>query len=115
RRAPAAAFCLLGVAITYALAANFLTLIGTIFAERLLYLPSAFFLVLVGLGAARLPRGATVAAMALLLSMASLRTMTYARGWNDRLAFYEASLRDQPQSIQLYILAANEAVERGRL
>src|SRR5207244_4498676 len=32
RRAGAAAFCLLGVAITYAMAANLLTLIGTIFA-----------------------------------------------------------------------------------
>src|SRR5213079_3259134 len=96
RRAGAAAFCLLGVAVTYALAANFLTLIGTIFAERLLYLPSAFLLILVGLAAARLPRRATVAAMAALLALGSLRTFTYARSWNDRLSFYEAALRTQP-------------------
>ena len=42
----AAVFCLLAVGITYGMVANVLTLIGTIFAERLMYLPSAFFLIL---------------------------------------------------------------------
>jgi hypothetical protein len=115
KRAWAAALCLLGVAATYGLVSNFLTLIGTIFAERLMYLPSAFFLVLVGIGAARLPRRAVAPALAVLLALASVRTFTYARRWNDRLGFYRSSLAEQPESVQLYLLASMEAKERGRL
>jgi hypothetical protein len=115
KRAWPAALCLLGVAATYGLVSNFLTLIGTIFAERLMYLPSAFFLVLVGIGAARVPRRVVAPALAVLLALASVRTFTYARRWNDRLAFYDVSRREQPESIQLYLLTSMEAKERGRL
>lgn len=115
RRHWPAVFCLLGVAATYGLVANALTLIGTIFGERLMYLPSAFFLVLVGLGAARLPRRAVVPVVAVLLMLASLRTFTYARRWNDRLAFYEASFREQPRSVQICLLLSSDARVRGRL
>lgn len=118
RRAWSALFCLLGVAITYGMVANVLTLIGTIFAERLLYLPSAFFLMLVGIGAARLPRRALPAAsvaLALLLALGSARTVSYASKWNDRLAFYQSSLRAQPGSVQLYLLLSSEARVRGEL
>jgi hypothetical protein len=116
RRAWAAAFCVLAVGITYGMVANALTLIGTIFNERLMYLPSVFFLVLVGIGAAaawgRRPR-VTVAVLVLLVLLGSLRTFTYARRWNDRRGFYEASLREQPRSVQLYLLLATEYRERG--
>lgn len=118
RRNWAAVFCLLGVAVTYGMVANLLTLIGTIFAERLLYLPSAFFVMLVGIGAARLPRRAlpaASAALAVLLALGSVRTVSYARRWDDRLAFYQASLREQPRSIQLYLLLSSEARVRGEL
>lgn len=115
RRAWAAAFCLLALGVTYGLVANVLTLIGTIFAERLMYLPSAFFLMLVGVGAARLPRRAVAGALAVLLALGSVRTVSYARRWNDRLAFYEASLAEQPRSVQLYLLLSSEARVRGRL
>ena len=116
RRAWPAAFCLAGVAVTYGVVANAVTLIGTIFNERLMYLPSAFFLALVGLGAARLPRRARPAAaatLAVLLALGSLRTFTYARRWNDPVAFYELSLREQPRSVQLYLLLAGEYRDRG--
>jgi protein O-mannosyl-transferase len=115
RRHWPALFCLLGVAATYGLAANLLTLIGTIFAERLMYLPSAFFVMLVGIGAARLRRGAAAGALAVLLVLGSLRTFTYARRWNDRLAFYEQSLREQPDSVQLCLLLSSDARVKGRL
>jgi protein O-mannosyl-transferase len=115
RRAAAAAFCLLALAVTYGLVSNLPTLIGTIFNERLIYLPSAFFLVLLGIGAARLPRRATAAGLVVLLALASGRTFTYARRWNDRLAFYEASLRERPRGIQLYLLLSSEHRNRGEL
>ena len=115
RRAWAAVFCLVGAAATCGLVANLLTLIGTIFAERLMYLPSAFFLMLVGFGAARLPRGAVVGAVAVLLALASVRTVTYSIRWNDRLALYEASAREQPRSVQIHLLLSSEARLRGQL
>ena len=112
RRAWAAAFCLVAFAALYGMVSNFMSLIGTVFAERTLYLPSAFFLVLVGLGAARLQRPAArraaATALAVLLALGSVRTVTYAHRWNDRLAFYEAALLDQPGSHQIHLLAANE-------
>src|SRR5688572_6616148 len=46
KRAWATVFCLLAVGVTYGMVANVITLIGTVFAERLMYLPSAFFVVL---------------------------------------------------------------------
>jgi len=41
------AFCLMSMALTYALVSNFGIIIGTIFGERLMYFPSAFFVILV--------------------------------------------------------------------
>ena len=56
RRAGVMLFCLLGVAVTYGLIANLLSIIGTNFAERLMYLPSAFFVILIAMAFSRLPR-----------------------------------------------------------
>jgi hypothetical protein len=111
-RARSTVFCLLALGILYGLVGNVLTLIGTIFGERLMYLPSAFFLVLVGQMLARAPRKAGAAALAALLLLGSLRTVTYAARWNDRLAFYEAAAAEQPRSLQVHILLANELRER---
>jgi hypothetical protein len=72
--------------------------------------------VLLGIGAARAwgrwPR-LTGGLLVLLVLLGSLRTFTYARLWNDRLVFYDASLRDQPRSVQLYLLLSTEYRERG--
>jgi protein O-mannosyl-transferase len=110
-----AMFCLLALAVTYGVVGNILTLIGTNMAERLMYLPSAFFLMLIGMGLAKLPRGAILTIMVVLLSAASLRSFTYARRWNDRLGFYVQSLAEQPRSTQLHLLVADEYLKRGDL
>jgi hypothetical protein len=115
RRRWPAVFCLIGVAATYGLVANALTLIGTIFGERLMYLPSAFFAILLGLGAARLRRGTVTATLVVLLALGSVRTVTYAARWNDRLTFYEASFREQPESVQICLLLSSDARVRGQL
>ena len=47
-------FCLLGLAITYGMVGNVVALIGTIFADRLMYLPSVFFVLVVAIGGSRL-------------------------------------------------------------
>ena len=59
---------------------NAVLLIGTIFAERLMYLPSAFFLIIITALLARLLRPAWLVIFVIALStFYSIRTYTYAR------------------------------------
>jgi tetratricopeptide (TPR) repeat protein len=113
RRSGAVAFCLIALGLTYAIVSNFLVLIGTIFGERLMYLPSVFFVILVAIALARLPKRAGVALLTVVLALSCLRSFTYAARWNDRLRFYETSLREQPRSIRLYLLLISEQLSRG--
>jgi len=106
-------FCLLGVAITYGLIGNIVTIIGTNFAERLMYLPSVFFVILVAMGLARLRKTSLIAVMAVILIAASVRTFTYAKRWNDRLALYEHAVKDEPGAVRMYMALAYEYYERG--
>jgi len=113
RRNGAMLFCLFGVAFTYGLIGNIVTLIGTNFAERLMYLPSVFFLVLVAMMLSHLSARALGCAMVVILSLASLRTFTYARRWNDRLELYEQAVKDQPGAVRMQMALAKEYFDRG--
>jgi len=115
RRDGAELFCLLALAITYALVGNIFTLIGTNFGERLMYLPSVFFVIFIAIMLIRMPPRAAVVTATILLSFASIRTFSYARRWNDRLIFYQTSLSEQPRSIRLYMLLASELMSQNRL
>lgn len=112
RRNGPVAFALLCFGMVYGLLGNIVTIIGTNFGERLMYLPSAFFVILVGMALARLPRSAMTAALLIVLGLASLRTFTYAARWNDRLAFVESQVRTHPTSIRLRLLLADELIRR---
>jgi hypothetical protein len=115
RRWGAALFCLVGIALTYAMVSNFGITIGTIFGERLMFLPSAFFVILIALGLAHLPRRGLIAVMALLMALGSVRSFTYARQWNDRLGLYRYTVAHQPMSVRAHILEADELMRWGRL
>ena len=127
---------LAGFAFTYGVASNLPTLIGTVFGERLLFLPSAFFVIwvvllgarVVGAGmaqrspklAARPGRAATAARAALalvlvLFLLGTIRAFTYAARWNDRADFYEYQSRVQPRSVRIWMLLGEELRQRGRL
>jgi protein O-mannosyl-transferase len=106
----AALVCLLAMAITYSMASNII-IIATIFGERLIYLPSAFFLIL---GIARLPKTIGLPLVMILLVLACGRTFTYARQWNDRDSFYEYSLANQPRSVRLMLLTGEVARQEHR-
>lgn len=108
-------FCLIAMALSYGLMSNLLVIIGTNFGERLAYLPSIFFLLLVAMGLARIPRPVLVPLMTVVLLLACVRTFTYAQRWNDRLRFYEISLTERPESIRLYMLVADMRMQRGEL
>jgi tetratricopeptide (TPR) repeat protein len=115
RRRRFALFCLIALALLYGMLGNILTLIGVNLAERLMYLPSAFFLMLIALPLARLPRRPRVVLVAVLLVTGALRSVTYARLWNDRLTLFAAALAQQPRSSQLHMLLIQELLNRGNL
>jgi hypothetical protein len=112
RRAGTVLLLLFCAALTYFMVSN-VKIIGVVFAERLLYLPSAFVLTLLAMTLARLPRrGAAAALVTVLLLAWGMRTVTYAARWNDRLAFYERSVEENPRSARLRVLLANELIAR---
>jgi protein O-mannosyl-transferase len=80
---------------------NLFFLIGTIFGERLLYLPSVGFCLLAGAVFARLRHRARVFAtliLVLILSAGSVRTLARNRVWRDDASFARAAARDAPRS-----------------
>jgi tetratricopeptide (TPR) repeat protein len=114
RRNGALLFCLIAFGVTYGVISNLVSLIGTIFGERLIYLPSAFFLIIVALTLAKLSWKALAPLAACLLVLASVRTFTYARLWNDKVELFETTLAHHPDSIRLYLLLANEYRDHNR-
>jgi tetratricopeptide (TPR) repeat protein len=85
--------------------ANLLLLIGSIFAERFLYLPSiAFFGAVVALipdRAARLQKPLAAIAALLLLTL-TIRTLARNREWRDDESVWRAAMRDCPASYKPY-------------
>ncbi|HLL90849.1 MAG TPA: hypothetical protein VK324_16225, partial [Tepidisphaeraceae bacterium] len=106
----AVTFCLAGLAATYALPSNTFVLIGTHLAERLLYQPSAFLFLLIGLAVAAAwdarpaaHRRAMAGAFAVLLLALAARAWTYAAEWSDERAFLARSVERQPTSVKLHV------------
>jgi hypothetical protein len=107
-------YSLFALWLTYSAASNFV-ISGTIFAERLMYLPSAFVLILIAIAIARLPTRAQGLVVVTLLLLSSIRTWTYIEKWNDRDSFYEYSLRQRPQSVKIALLVSYVDYEENRL
>jgi protein O-mannosyl-transferase len=106
---------LLLFACAYALVSNWPTIIGVNVAERLMYLPSAFFVILVARGLVALPRRGMVALVTTVVLLFSVRTVSYAWRWTDRLTLYEFAVRVEPRAMKAILLAMQEHVEGGRL
>src|SRR5262249_16842638 len=102
-------------ALTYGMISNFFVLIGTNFGERLMYVPSVFFVLLVACAVARLPLRALVATTALLSVLGATRSIAYAIRWNDRASFYQWAAERHPKSIRLRMLMVAEAAASGQL
>jgi hypothetical protein len=121
RRDGAMLFSLIGLGIFYLMIGNILTLIGTNFGERLAYLPSAFAITAAAIALSRwmmrIPRpGRAIISCVVVLSVTlfSVRTVTYARQWNDALSFYQRSAAAMPGAIRLHMLVASEYYNRGQ-
>jgi hypothetical protein len=113
RRNRPAAFCLIAAALSYAMISNAIV-IGAIFGERLMYLPSAFVLIWVAMQCSRVRPAALAAMMTAVLILGSIRTVTYAARWNNRSEFYRTSQAAQPRSVRLSILVGQELESEGR-
>ncbi len=117
---PDVALGVLFFALAFLPTANLLFPTGTIFAERLAYLPSAGFLLaiasaLVGGGAARpVPRWRVALLFAAALLLAA-RTVTRNVVWKDDAALFEATVRDSPESAKAHYNLAWLSAQAGRL
>jgi len=108
RRSRPAMFCLILFAASYGMVSNFFFTIGTIMGDRLMYLPSAFFCLLIAMLLAKLPPRCAVAVLAVILILASIRTVTYAWEWNNRLRLYTYAVATEPKASMSYLLLAGE-------
>lgn len=113
RRNFAMLFCLLALALSYGMIGNVVALIGTIFGERLIYLPSAFFLLVVAMALSALNRRVVNTFLVAALVLGSVRTFVYAREWNDAVPFYREMIRVHPRSERPYALLWTWYQERG--
>src|SRR5262249_22956274 len=102
RRTPVAAFWLALALATYAIVSNVLFPIGTIFGERLLYLPSAGFCVLaaLALGAARRPLARAIVSVVVVVVLVDWSAVTIARNpvWRDDMSLARDMVRTAPDS-----------------
>lgn len=113
RRAWVVLFCIFCFALIYGMIGNILTLIGTNFGERLMYLPSVFACILAAVLLARLPRRAMAASVTIIVLLFSVRTVTYAARWNDPPHLFTVAIEQHPRAIRLYLLLSEERLRRG--
>ena len=117
RRAPMTAFGLSWVVISLAPVANIFLPIGTIMAERLLYLPSMGFAVALAtfFGAMRSMSSRAVLwpLICLLLSAYCYKTFDRCGEWKDNYALFSQTAETQPGSARAWRGLAKAALERG--
>ena len=97
--------------VSFAVTANILMPTGTIMGERLAYLPSAGFCLLVALGWNWLQsrqRIVALAALTALIAAFGMRTMVRNRDWVDNLNLYSAGVRVSPGSAKMHADLADE-------
>jgi tetratricopeptide (TPR) repeat protein len=105
RRSPALAFFILFAVVALVPTANLVVVIGSIMAERFLYLPLAGFAGAVGLLAARLGERRQVAlgvGAVLVLSLLAWRTAVRNRDWRNELTLWESAVHASPASAKAH-------------
>jgi len=126
RRSPGLFFGLGALGVGLLPVSNLVFPIGTIFAERLVYLPSVGFVIAAaaavrggaGLGRGGRPRGRGVAVLVgLVLVLMGARTLERNREWGSVDALYESGVRGSPRSARTHVelgkLLYNRARETG--
>ena len=127
RRSPVAAFGVAFAAATFSIVSNLAITIGTICAERLMYLPSAGVLIAAAVGAERLVdsgqgrRRIACAALAVVLVLGAVRTTRRNRDWETDSTLWSAAILAAPGSARvqseygrLMMGRAEDAARTGR-
>jgi len=119
RRAPRVAVLLGATLATYAIVSNAFVLIGTVLGDRLLYLPSVFVCMLLGVavtvGARRIGRRAVAVGAGVLLLLLAARAATYASVWRNDATLFAYAARVAPQSVRAVGGWAELLAERGQI
>jgi Flp pilus assembly protein TadD len=101
--------------------ANLLFPVGTIFGDRLLYLPSVAFCLVAGLAIVRLAvigRAARVSAVltgSVVVLLLSAQTVRYASVWTDDLTLFRWAARVVPSSTRAHHKVGEELLRSGQL
>ncbi|UCF41359.1 MAG: DUF1736 domain-containing protein [Gemmatimonadota bacterium] len=109
---------ILWYAITLFPTSNLLMLVGTIFAERLLYLPSVAFCLLVATGlvwVAERRRPAALAAAVALVAALSVQTLRYSSAWRDDISLFRWAVASVPHSTKAHHKLGEELLRAGHL
>ncbi len=127
RRNRVAAFGLAFLALTFSIVSNFVITIGTICAERLMYLPSAGALVAAAVGAEWLAGNVAVrrrivaGIVVVLIVLAAARTWARNRDWTNEVTLWSAAVNAAPRSARvqseygrILMAQAENAAEAGR-
>jgi protein O-mannosyl-transferase len=102
----------------FSVTANILTPTGTIMGERLAYLPSAGFCLLLALLWLKLQkrnRRAAWSALVIVALLLSARTVVRNRDWRDNLTFFSSAVRAVPGSAKAHAGLAGQYLGLGRL
>jgi protein O-mannosyl-transferase len=118
RRFPVGLFAFLWYAVSILPASNLIVPIGTIFGERLLYVPSVAVAVVAGAGLAhaleRRSRRVVAVAAVVALCLYAARTFQYASVWSDDLSLFASAAGAQPRSAKAQRMLGGALVEAGR-
>ena len=102
----------------FAVTANILVPTGTIMGERLAYLPSAGFCLMLALGWNWLRQRKEILAWVLLAAIvfsASVRTVARNRDWKDTFALYSSAVRAVPNDAKMHANLAGQYSTRNQL
>jgi tetratricopeptide (TPR) repeat protein len=112
RKGSPAGFALLVVPAGLLLTCNLLVFIGTLLAERLLYLPSLGLCLLAGALVASFPRPA-LASVAVLACLGAWRTAARLPEWHDDFSLYRAAAAVSPSSARIRYNLGNAFLQHG--
>lgn len=104
--------------IGFATTANILLPTGTIMGERLAYLPSAGFCLLVAMGWSWLRDRQKLVALAALTAVVggfAMRTLVRNQDWRDNLSLFEAGVRAAPGSAKMHSGLGAQYLAEGRI
>jgi protein O-mannosyl-transferase len=117
-RSPFAGFAFLLVAVGASLTTNITLFIGTLLAERLMYLPSVGLCLLAGWVVERFPRGAArsaaLAVTAFLVALLFVRSWARIPDWTDDFSLYSSAARVSPQSARIRYNLGNAYLQMAR-